>query len=139
MLWRQRETMLRPKPTFAARIFHPKAEVLDLITRELSSKHQSCYPESGTWLQAPCGGGPAHDGWDGAHHRPHPGVGDAQPLERRVAAGVQEDVEGAQEARQRVDGQRQQGHAGDAAGQGEGDGVEGAGAGRRDPGQKRKV
>lgn len=59
-----------------------------------------------TWLQTAGGGGPAHDGRDGAHHRPHPGVADAEPLERRVAASVEEDVEGPQKARQGVNGQR---------------------------------
>ena len=51
-----------------------------------------------TWTETTCGGRPAHDGRDGAHQRSHPGVGDAEPLERRVAAGVEEDVQGAQEA-----------------------------------------
>lgn len=59
-----------------------------------------------TWLQTACSGGPAHDGRDGAHHRPHPGVGDAEPLERRVTTSVEEDGEGTQKARQGVNGQR---------------------------------
>lgn len=80
---------------------------------------------SRTCVQTPCGGRPAHDRRYGAHHRPHPRVGDAEPLERRVAAGVEEDVEGTQEACYGVHRQREQGHPGDSTGQSEGHGVEG--------------
>ena len=44
--------------------------------------------ETLTSIQAARGRGPAHDGGDGTHDRPHPRVGDADPLERGVAAGV---------------------------------------------------
>ena len=90
----------------------------------VSLSARACVCESGTWVKAPGGCSPAHDGGDGAHHRPHPGVDDAEPLQGGVAAGVQEDVQGPQEPREGVDGQREQGHARHAAGQGEGDGVQ---------------
>lgn len=80
-----------------------------------------------TRLQATGGGRPAHDWRYGAHQRPHPGVGDAVPLERGVAAGVEEDVEAPQEARQRVYRQREQSHSGNSARQRKGHGVEGTG------------
>lgn len=86
-----------------------------------------------TWLQAARGGGPAHEWRDGAHHGAQPGVADAQPLHGGVAAGVEEDVERPQQAGQGIDRQRQQSHARDAAGQGEGDGVEWAGGGGDQP------
>lgn len=92
-----------------------------------------------TWLQTARGGRPAHDGRDGAHHRAHPGVADAEPLEWRVATSVEEDVEGAQKARQGIDCQREQGHTRNSAGHGKGHGVEGADARRRDSGEQVRV
>lgn len=79
-----------------------------------------------TWLQTSRSSRPAHDRRNGPHHGPHPGVGDAEPLEWSVAAGVEEDVECAQEARERVNRQREQSDSWDATGQSEADGVEGA-------------
>jgi len=95
----------------------------------------SCSPSraglaSRTWLQTTGGSRPAHDGRYGAHHGPHPGVGDAVPLERSVATGVQEDVEGAQEARQGVHRRREQSDSGNSTGQSKGHGMEGTGGDR---------
>lgn len=92
-----------------------------------------------TWIQRPRGGCPAHDGRYGTHHRPHPGVGDAEPLERCITTSVEEDVEGAQEARQGIHRQREQGDARNSTGQGKRHGVEGADARRRDSGQHMQV
>lgn len=90
---------------------------------------------SRTWLQATCGSRPAHDGRYRTHHCSHPGVGDAEPLERCVATSVEEDVEGAQEARQGVYPQREQSDSGNSTGQGKGHCMEGTGARK---GEKRK-
>lgn len=64
-----------------------------------------------TWLQTSCGRRPAHDGRNRTHHCSHPGVGNAESFEGCVATGVEKDVEGAQEARQRVYCQGEQGHS----------------------------
>lgn len=77
-----------------------------------------------TWLQTTCGSRPAHDRRDRTHYRSHPGVGDAEPLQRRVATSVEKDVEGPQEARQWVNCQREQSDPGDATGQGKGHGMQ---------------
>lgn len=82
-------------------------------------------PVCRTWLQTTCSRRPAHDGRYGAHDCSHPGVADAEPLERCVAASVEEDVEGAEEARQGVYRQREQGDSGNSAGESKGHGVEG--------------
>lgn len=58
---------------------------------ELPAEQEGTQQQS-TRLQSSSGCGPAHDGWYRTHNRPHPGVGDAEALERSVAAGVQEDV-----------------------------------------------
>ena len=78
--------------------------------------------ETLTSIQAACGRGPAHDGGDGPHDRPHPRVGDADPLERGVAAGVQENVEEAQGAREQVHAPGQQGNSGNHTACSEGQG-----------------
>lgn len=44
-------------------------------------------------IQAASGCCPAHDGWDGPDNSPDPRVGNADPLQRRITAGVQENVE----------------------------------------------
>lgn len=66
-----------------------------------------------TWIERASGCRPAHHRWDGAHHRAHPGVGDAEALQRSVAARVQEDVQSTQKAGQRIDTQGQQGQTWD--------------------------
>lgn len=88
-------------------------------------------PLSHTWLQTTCGSRPAHDRRDRTHYRSHPGVGDAEPLQRRVATSVEEDVEGPQEAREWVNCQREQSDSRDATGQGKGHSMQRTGTGGR--------
>ena len=90
--------------------------------------------ETLTSIQAACGRGPAHDGGDGPHDRPHPRVGDADPLERGVAAGVQENVEEAQGTREWVNTPGQQGDSGNRTACGEGHGEQRAGRESREHG-----
>ena len=74
-----------------------------------SSQHSGCqWRRSSPWQG------------DGPHDRPHPCVGDADPLEWGVAAGVQENVEEAQGARERVHAPGQQGNSGNRTACGEG-------------------
>lgn len=87
-------------------------------------QYSTSQPVSRTWLQTARGSRPAHDGRYRAHRCSHPGVADAEPLERCVATRVEEDVEGAQEAREGVHHQREQSDSGNAAGQSEGHRVE---------------
>lgn len=87
-------------------------------------QYSTSQPVSRTWLQTARGSRPAHDGRYRADCSSHPGVADAEPLERCVATRVEEDVEGAQEAREGVHHQREQSDAGNAAGQSEGHCVE---------------
>lgn len=71
-----------------------------------------------TWIERASGCCPAHYRRDGAHHGTHPGVGDAEAFQGSVAACVQEDVQGAQEASQGIYTQGQQGHTWDPTRQG---------------------
>merc|ERR1712002_972541 len=86
---------------------------------------QETTQQQSTWLQTTCGSCPAHDRRYSAHHCSHPGVDDAEPLERCVAARVEKDVEGTQEARQGVYRQREQRDSRNAAGQSKGHCVKG--------------
>lgn len=79
-----------------------------------------------TWLQAACGSGPAHHWGYRSDHSSHPGVGDAESLQRRVATGVEKDVERAQEACQGVHCQSEQSHSRNATGQSEWHSMKGA-------------
>lgn len=118
--------------THNLRLYHVRGCLITSICSRIRTT--ALHPEpvspaaSRTWLQTTCGGCPAHHRGYGTHHCSHPGVGDTQPLQWRVATSVQKDVESAQEARQGVDRQHEQGDSGNAAGQSEGHSVEGAGA-----------
>lgn len=73
-----------------------------------------------TSVQAASGRGPAHDRRDGPDDSSNPRVGDAEPLQRGVTAGIQEDVEGPQGACERVHPPGQQGNSWNSAASGEG-------------------
>ncbi len=77
-----------------------------------------------TWIERAGGCCPAHYRWDGTHHGTHPGVGDAEAFQGSVAARVQEDVQGAQEASQGIYTQGQQGHTWDPTRQSEWHGMQ---------------
>lgn len=65
---------------------------------------------------------PAHGGRDGPHDSPDPRVGDADPLQWCVTAGIQEDVEGTQGPCERIHSPGEQGNSRDSTAGGKGHG-----------------
>lgn len=73
-----------------------------------------------TSIQAAGRCSPAHDRGDGPNDGPDPRVGDADPLQRGVATGVQENVEDPQGPREGVHPPGQERNSGNSTASGEG-------------------
>lgn len=67
--------------------------------------------ETLTSIKASSGGRPAHDRGDGSNHSSNPGIGDADPLQRGVTTGIQENVEEPQGSGEWIHSPGQQGHS----------------------------
>lgn len=100
----------------------PEGRVLSSLGRLTSSgiwHSQPCLPRKATVLhqetltsiKASSCGRPAHDRWDGSNHGSNPGVGDADPLQRCVTTGIEENVEDAQSPCEGIHSPGQKGHS----------------------------
>ena len=78
-------------------------------------------------IQVTCARHPAHQRGDGAHERPHPRVGYAEPLQRRVDGRIEEYVGGSEEGSERVNHGCQERRTCDAGGDAKRHGMGGAG------------
>lgn len=77
------------------------------LWRKATVLHQ----ETLTSIKASSCGRPAHDRGDGSNHGSNPGIGDADPLQRCVTTGVQENVEDPQGPCEWIHSPGQQGHS----------------------------
>lgn len=87
--------------------------------------------ETLTSIEAASSCRPAHDRWDGPDDSSDPRVGNADPLQRGVAAGVQEDVEEPQGSCEWVHPPGQKGNSWNSTASGKGHGKQRAGEEQR--------